>query len=79
MINQTETYITLKPIAERFSSIANSITDEEICSLIKNEMREQIRRIDFGGWVATVLDEWIDENTDTIKKLAIECVQNKLR
>jgi hypothetical protein len=30
MSNQTENYIILKPIAERFNRIANSITDDEI-------------------------------------------------
>ena len=29
MENKTESYIILKPIAERFSRIANEITDDE--------------------------------------------------
>lgn len=35
MTNQTQDYITLKPIAERFKEVANSISDEEIKSIIK--------------------------------------------
>lgn len=79
MTNQTETYVTLKPIAERFANIANSITDDEIRSLIKSEMREQIGRIDFGRWVATILDAWTEDNVETINTLALKCVQDKLR
>jgi len=33
MKSQTENYIILKPIAERFNRIANSISDDEIRSL----------------------------------------------
>lgn len=37
MENKTESYIVLKPIAERFSRIANEITDADIKQLIKSE------------------------------------------
>ena len=36
MENRTESYIILKPIAERFNRIAKEISDEEIKNLIKN-------------------------------------------
>ena len=39
-MNQTENYIILKLIAERFNKIANSISDDEIKSLIKDEIRK---------------------------------------
>ena len=38
MTNQTQDYITLKPIAERFKEVAMSISDDEIKSIIKEEL-----------------------------------------
>lgn len=79
MENQTESYIVLKPIAERFSRIANEITDEEIRTLIKSELSQQLRSINFSAWVGDALGEWVSENEDTIKKLALESLTAKLR
>jgi hypothetical protein len=79
MPNQTESYIILKPIAERFSRIANEITDEEIRTLIKSELSQQLRNINFSGWVGDTLGEWISDNEDAIKKLALESLTSKLR
>ena len=66
MSNQTENYIILKPIAERFNKIASEITDEEIKSLIKSELREQIRKIDFTYEVKSIIEEYLDENSDEV-------------
>ena len=79
MPNQTESYIVLKPIAERFSRIASEITDEEIRTLIKSELSQQLKTINFKGWVGDTLGEWVLENEDTIKKLALESLTSKLR
>ena len=79
MPNQTESYIVLKPIAERFSRIASEITDEEIRTLIKSELSQQLKTINFNGWVGDTLGEWVLENEDTIKKLALESLTSKLR
>ena len=46
MENKTESYIILKPIAERFNRITNEITDDEIKDLIKSSLREQIACMD---------------------------------
>lgn len=43
MTKQTQDYITLKSIAERFKEVAATISDSEIASIIKEELREQIR------------------------------------
>ena len=79
MPNQTESYIVLKPIAERFSRIASEITDEEIRTLIKSELSQQLKTINFKGLVGDTLGEWVLENEDTIKKLALESLTSKLR
>ena len=42
MNRQTEDYISLKPIADRFKDAANSITDDEIRNMIKNSLQRQI-------------------------------------
>ena len=41
MNNQTESYIVLKPIAERFSKVANEISDEEIKTMIKSVIQDR--------------------------------------
>ena len=45
MSKQTENYIVLKPIAERFNRIAKEISDDDIKYIIKDAMREQIKDI----------------------------------
>lgn len=44
MSNEVESYIVLKPIAERFSRIANEISDDEIKYMIKDAMKERIAK-----------------------------------
>jgi hypothetical protein len=78
MENQTENYIILKPIAERFNRIAKEISDDEIKSIIKNEMREQIKgRIDFSK-LDDITDTYIDDNEYEIKKMIADTITNKL-
>jgi hypothetical protein len=79
MDNQTESYIVLKPIAERFSRVASSITDDEIESLIKSEMRDQLKKIDFKFEVQAIISEYIDDHEDYIIGLFKEELKNKFR
>ena len=79
MENKTESYIVLKPIAERFARVASEITDDEIKSLIKSEMSNQIKTIDFKGWVGSILSDWVDVNEDMIQNLAAGCLKAKLQ
>ena len=75
---QTENYIVLKPIAERFSKIANSFSDEEIRSIIKSEMREQIKNaIDFSS-VGNLVDDYIEDHSDDISNMVLESIKKKL-
>ena len=80
-MNQTERYIVLKPIAERFARVANEITDEEIKSLIKYEMRLQIEKIDFVRTVRDVIDDYLDRDTtkEEIIGLLKANIKNKFR
>lgn len=82
MNKQTENYIILKPIAERFNRIAKSITDDEIKSLIKNELRNQINKeCKFGEIIAFVFNEWMEDenNIATINEMFKKSIQDKLR
>ena len=79
MSNQAENYIILKPIAERFNKIASEITDEEIKSLIKSELREQIRKIDFTYEVKSIIEEYLDENSDEVLTFYKNGLKEKLK
>lgn len=78
MSNQTQDYITLKPISDRFKEVAASISDDEIKSLIKDELRKQIReQVDFGftiaNWVETAL-----EDDSSWQELVMKCMKESI-
>lgn len=51
MTKQTEDYLSLKPLAERFQKAANRITDEELDYIIRSKIKEQIEnQIDFSSF-----------------------------
>lgn len=66
MNQKTENYIVLKPIAERFSRCANEISDDEIKHIIKTEMREQLKKVDFGGVVSEWIEEYLEDKHDEV-------------
>jgi len=78
-MNQTENYIILKPIAERFNKIANSITDDEIKSLIKDEMRDQLKRINFSSQIEEIIYDYIDNNQEDMLDLYKQELKNKFK
>lgn len=45
MTKQTEDYLSLKPLAERFREAANRITDKELDCIIRSKIKEQIEEI----------------------------------
>ena len=79
MKSQTENYIILKPIAERFNKIANSISDDEIKSLIKDEMRNQLKRINFSSQIEEIIYDYIDGNQEEVLDLYKQELKNKFR
>ena len=81
MENKTESYIILKPIAERFSRIANEMTDAEIKDLIKSSLREQIACMDLGSYLRDIVDGYFDSDEQVVKiqKMIEESIKNKLR
>lgn len=78
MTKQTEDYLSLKPLAERFRETANRITDEELDYIIRSKIKEQIEsQIDFSSFGTTieeVIENWFEDNEncnfvlDTLKK-----------
>lgn len=42
MNNQTENYIVLKPIAERFNEVSKTISDEDIKYIIKVQLKNNL-------------------------------------
>jgi len=77
--NQTENYIILKPIAERFNKIANSISNDEIKSLIKDEMRNQLKQINFSSQIEYIISEYIEGNINEIVGLYKQELKNKFK
>lgn len=80
MTDQTRDYITLKPIAERFKEVAATISDDEIRSLIKEELREQIRsQVEFGSTVAEWVEDYFedDDTVEFVKKCFIDSIKKK--
>lgn len=82
MNKQTEDYIKLKPIADRFKEVTMSISDDEIKAIIKEELREQIRnQVKFG----TVINEWTEiwledeNNCEFVMRCIKDSIQNKFR
>lgn len=81
MENKTESYIILKPIAERFNRIANEITDDEIKQLIKSELREQLRESGIARSVGFIIDEWFEDskNVEFIKDAVEKSIRDKFK
>lgn len=78
MENKTETYVILKPISERFNRISKEITDDEIKYLIKDTIREQLKKgIDFYN-LQELIEEFIDSREDEIKAILIESIKKRL-
>lgn len=79
MTKQTQDYVTLKPIAERFKEVAMSISDDEIKAIIKEELRDQIRnQVNFGS----IIGQWVDdmlENDESWAELVISCMKESIR
>ena len=78
MTEQTENYIILKPIAERFNEIAKSFSDEEIRSIIKETMREQISKAFDFDRVQDIVDEYIDNHSDDIADMVKDSISKRM-
>lgn len=78
MSDKIENYIILKPISERFNKIANEITDDEIKSLIKEGIREQLSKLDFSYSISEICENWIENNQKSIIETLKDGIIDKL-
>lgn len=66
MTKQTEDYLSLKPLAERFQEAVNRITDEELDYIIRSKIKEQIEeQIDFSSFgtaIEETIENWFEDN-----------------
>ena len=79
MDKQTENYIVLKPIAERFNKIAEEILDEDIKYIIKEAMQEQLKVIFNFSKLEELTDDYIEENEDKIKRMISDSISSRLK
>lgn len=89
MTKQTEDYLSLKPLAERFQEAASRITDEELGYIIKSKIEEQTekqieKQIDFSSFGTTmeeVTENWFEdnENCNFILDTLRESIERRLR
>lgn len=82
MNSQTRDYITLKPIAERFKEVAMTISDDEIRAIIKDELREQIRKqVEFGEVINEWTEVWLEneDNCNFVMNCIKDCIRNKFQ
>lgn len=85
MTKQTEDYLSLKPLAERFRETANRITDKELDCIIRSKIKEQIEeQIDFsslGIAIEETIENWFDdnENCNFVLDTLRESIERRLR
>lgn len=78
MTQQTENYLILKPIAERFNRVSSEITDDDIKYMITSLMKEKIAdAIDFSV-VTDVINEYIDNHSEEIAHAAMDSLAKRL-
>ena len=76
---QTERYVKLKPIADRFNRIASEIPDEEIKNIIKNSIREQLKKISFVSCINEMLENYLEEHPEEILDMYKNGLRERLR
>lgn len=78
MSEQTENYIVLKPIAERFNRVASEITDDDIKYIIKSVMKERIAQAINFNEVVSLIDNYISEHSEEIVHATMDSIAKRL-
>ena len=78
MTTQTENYLVLKPIAERFNRVANEITDNDIKYMITSLMKEKISESINFDIVADIINDYIENHKDEIAHAAMDSLAKRL-
>lgn len=79
MNKQTENYIVLKPIAERFNEVAKKISNEEIKYIIKEAMKEQIKGVFDFHLLNELAEEYIENHQDDITNMIATSISDRLK
>ena len=83
MSNQTESYIILKPIAEKFNEVGKQITDGEIRGIIKEQLalkiKEEIDNVSFGWNIQDIVENYVAKNSFNIENLIQKSLENRLK
>jgi len=77
-MNQTENYVILKPISERFNRIAKEITDDELKQITKDTLKEQLKSTVNFWRLQEMLEEVMEEREEEIKAMIMESMKKKL-
>ena len=77
-MNQTENYIILKPIAERFSKVASEITDDDIKLIIKDVMRERIADAINFSEITGKISDFVESNEELITHAVLDSIAKRL-
>ena len=76
-MKQTENYIVLKPIAERFSKVASEMTDSDIETIIKDVMKERIADIiDFSS-ITDKISEFVENHEEIIVHAVLDSIAKR--
>lgn len=78
MTTQTENYLILKPIAERFNRVANEITDDDIKYMITSLMKEKISESINFDIVADIINDYIENHKDEIAHATMDSLAKRL-
>ena len=78
MTTQTENYLILKPIAERFNRVASEITDDDIKYMITSLMKEKISESINFDVVADIINDYIENHKDEIAHAAMDSLAKRL-
>ena len=78
MTQQTENYLVLKPIAERFNRVASEITDDDIKYMITSLMKEKIANVIDFSVVSDIINDYLDEHKEEIAHAAMDSLAKRL-
>ena len=79
MNKQSESYIILKPIAERFNKVAKDISDEDIKYIIKQAMAEQIQNAFDFSKIGEITETYIEEHQYEINNMIFSAIDNRMK
>ena len=78
MNQQTENYLILKPIAERFNRVASEITDHDIKYMITSLMKEKIDEAINFDVASDIINDYLSEHAEEIAHAAMDSLAKRL-